>query len=642
MAERQKSNKDKHQQPDPSQRGINWGRMLIFGLLLLAAFYFFGSGAGDTEPINWNRLSDDYIKEGKVERIEVVNQREALIYLKDTTDTEEGEETFFNRNANRPAFSYTLGSVETFEKKLEEARTEAEAPSFPVNYEYRSDWLGSLLPWLLPLALIIGFWYLMRSRAKKAMGGGSGNPFFSMGKSKAKIYDQENGPGVKFEDIAGLDEAKTEIEELVHYLRDTEKYVKVGAKIPKGVLLVGPPGTGKTMMAKAVAGEANVPFFSLAGSDFVEMFVGVGASRVRDLFKKAQEKSPCIIFIDEIDAIGKARGRAKSMQSNDEQENTLNQLLQALDGFDPNSGVIVLAATNRKDVLDKALLRPGRFDREIYLDLPNRTEREAIYKVHMKNINIKEDIDVRTLAAQSAGFSGAEIANVCNEAALIAARNEREAITQDDFMNAMDRIVAGLEKKTKIISDSEKNIIAYHEAGHAVASFKLENVDSLVKVSIIPRGRSLGANWYLPKERQIITRSQLLDQMCAALAGRAAEEVVFGEISSGALDDLEKVTKMAYGMVTQYGLGEETGNISFYDSSGQSQQSLQKPYSDELGNRMDREVQEILEGAYQRAKDILTGNREALDEIAHLLLDKEVIFNKDVKNVMEEKTRTHA
>jgi cell division protease FtsH len=640
-----KNQKNEQQNKQPREgSSINWGRIFIFGLLLLAAFYFLGGSAGDTRPINWQSLSQDYIQEGRVERIKVINQREALVYLKkqDTTQTEEND-SFFSRRSDGPEFRYTLGSVETFEDKLEEARAQSQAGDFPVNYEYRTDWLSSLLPWLLPLALIIGFWYLMRKRAKKAMGGGAGgNPFFSMGKSKAKVYDQENRPDVKFKDIAGLDEAKTEVEELVHYLRDTYRYVKVGAKIPKGVLLVGPPGTGKTMMAKAVAGEANVPFFSMAGSDFVEMFVGVGASRVRDLFKKAQERSPSIIFIDEIDAIGKTRGRSKSMQSNDEQENTLNQLLQALDGFDPNSGVIVLAATNRKDVLDKALLRPGRFDREIYLDLPNRKEREAIFKVHIQDIKTQEKIDLHTLAAQSAGFSGAEIANVCNEAALIAARNERETVTKDDFISAMDRIVAGLEKKSKVISDPEKKTIAYHEAGHAVTSFRLKNVDSLVKVSIIPRGRSLGANWYLPQERQIITRQQLMDQMCAALSGRAAEEIIFGEISSGALDDLEKVTKMAYSMVTEYGLGQETGNISFHDSSGQMQQSFQKPYSEELGNRMDQEVRKIIEDAYARAKEILQEDRNSLEEIAGLLLENEVIFNKDVRKVMEEKEQTHA
>jgi cell division protease FtsH len=632
MSEQDKRNLEQQRKANSKPPSFNWKRFLILGLLLFVVFYFFGQQGSGTREISWQQL-EEYIEEGKVQSIEVINQQNARIYLPDSLSNTGDDNGWFSNNAARgPVYTYTLGSVETFENKINEAEAGLEE-EINVRYTYQTNWLAGILPWLIPLGLILGFWYLMRKRAQKAMGGA--NPFSSMGKSKAKVYDQENGPKVKFKDIAGLEEAKTEVEELVHYLRDTSKYVKVGAKIPKGVMLVGPPGTGKTMMAKAVAGEANVPFFSISGSDFVEMFVGVGASRVRNLFKEAQEKSPCIIFIDEIDAIGRSRGRAKSMQSNDEQENTLNQMLQELDGFSSNSGVIVLAATNRKDILDKALLRPGRFDRQIYLDLPNRNEREAIFKVHLQNINVKEQIDLSVLAAQSAGFSGADIANICNEAALIAARNERESVTQRDFYDAMDRVVAGLEKKSRQISDQEKEIISYHEAGHAVASHMLPNVDSLVKVSIIPRGRSLGANWYLPKERNIMTRSQIFDKMCATLAGRAAEELVFDEISSGALDDLEKVTKMAYTMVSMYGLSQSVGNLSFHDSTGQYQQSFQKPYSEYLGKKIDEEVQSIVEDAYQKAKDLLSEEKGALENIAELLKEQEVIEKKDVEKAFE-------
>ena len=634
MNEQEKQKLEENRKANEQRPSFNWKRMLIFGFILLLAFYFFGQRGSSTRDISWQQL-ESFIQEGKVQSIEVINQQTARIYLMDSVNTASDTSGWFNRGQRGPAYTYTLGSVETFENKIDDAEAGLD-DEINVSYTYRTNWLAGILPWLIPLGLILGFWYLMRKRAKKAMGGA--NPFSSMGKSKAKMYDRENRPNVKFKDIAGLEEAKTEVEELVHYLRDTSKYVKVGARIPKGVMLVGPPGTGKTMMAKAVAGEANVPFFSISGSDFVEMFVGVGASRVRNLFKEAQEKAPCIIFIDEIDAIGRSRGRNKSMQSNDEQENTLNQMLQELDGFDTNSGVIVLAATNRKDILDKALLRPGRFDRQIYLDLPNRKEREAIFKVHLKNINVQEKIDISVLAAQSAGFSGADIANICNEAALIAARNDRESVTQKDFYNAMDRVVAGLEKKSRQISDQEKEIISYHEAGHAVVSHMLPNVDALVKVSIIPRGRSLGANWYMPKERNIMTRSQIFDKMCAMLAGRAAEDIIFDEVSSGALDDLEKVTKMAYNMVSMYGLSNRVGNISFHDSTGQYQQSFQKPYSEYLGKKIDEEVQKIIEEAYQKSKDLLNEEKHALESIAELLKDNEVIEKRDVEKVFEKET----
>lgn len=631
MRKKEKRNIPKGRKGNSSPPHPHWGRMIILGLLFILTFYFIGQSANAPQSISWQQLAQDYLQEDKVARIEVVNQRKALIYLKKPSSSQDERDGLFDSQAEGPDFTYTLGSVETFENKLQQAQVEMGNADVDVSYTYRTNWLSSLLPWLLPIALIFGFFYLMRKGAQKSMGGGGG--IFSMGKSKAKIYDEDNRPNVKFSDIAGLEEAKVEVQEVVHYLRDTSKYITVGAKIPKGILLVGPPGTGKTMMAKAVAGEANVPFLSLSGSDFVEMFVGVGASRVRNLFKQAQEKAPCIIFIDEIDAIGRSRGKSKSMQGNDEQENTLNQMLQAMDGFESNAGIIVLAATNRKDILDKALLRPGRFDRQVYLDMPNRAERQAIFEVHLRNIKTEDDIDINVFAAQSAGFSGAEIANICNEAALIAARNERNRVTQEDLMNALDRTVAGLEKKSRQISEQEKKIISYHEAGHAVVSHLLVNVDALVKVSIIPRGRSLGANWYLPKERNIMTRSQLFDKMCAALAGRAAEEIVLGEISSGALDDLEKVTKMAYSMVSMYGLSEKVGNISFHDSTGEYQQSLQKPYSEFLGRKIDEEVQQVIAHAYLSAKKLLNEERGALDQVAELLLEKEVILKKDVEEI---------
>ncbi|MEK6480513.1 ATP-dependent zinc metalloprotease FtsH [Catalinimonas sp. 4WD22] len=627
-----KQSKKGNQRPNNS-----WLRMLFFGLMVVFGFYFFGQSSSTSQSIGWQELKENYLQRERVQKIEVINKKIAHIYLNDSAANQEAEDQgIFNQSTNGPDFQYTLGSVETFEDKIQEAESTYNISPVNVNYVYQTNWLSSLLPWLLPIILIVFFFYFMRKRAQQSMGGG--NNIFSIGKSKAKIYDETNKPSIRFNDIAGLEEAKTEVAEVVHYLRDTSKYVTVGAKIPKGMLLVGPPGTGKTMMAKAVAGEANVPFLSMSGSDFVEMFVGVGASRVRNLFKQAKEKAPCIIFIDEIDAIGRSRGKAKSLQSNDEQENTLNQLLQALDGFETNSGVIVLAATNRKDVLDKALLRPGRFDREIYLDLPNLEERKAIFAVHLKNINIKDDIKVDVLAAQSAGFAGANIANICNEAALIAARNERDYVINEDMMNALDRTVAGLEKKSRKISDEEKEIISYHEAGHAVISHLLKNVDDLVKVSIIPRGRSLGANWYMPQERNIVTKKQLFDKMCATLGGRAAEEIVFDEISSGALDDLEKVTKMAYSMVSIYGLSEKVGNLSFHDSTGENQQSLQKPYSEYLGKKIDEEVQLVIHNAYERAKLLLKDEREALNRVAELLLDREVILKKDVDKIFTEVT----
>jgi cell division protease FtsH len=463
--------------------------------------------------------------------------------------------------------------------------------------------------------------------------GGAAGGIFSVGKSKAQIFDRESNVKINFSDVAGLEEAKTEVMEIVDFLKNPKKYTALGGKIPKGAILIGPPGTGKTLLAKAVAGEANVPFFSISGSDFVEMFVGVGASRVRDLFKQAKEKAPCIVFIDEIDAVGRARGKNVNFGSNDERENTLNQLLTEMDGFGTNMGVIILAATNRADILDRALLRAGRFDRQIHVELPELTEREAIFKVHLRPIKLEKDFDVSFLAKQTPGFSGADIANVCNEAALIAARKNKNVVEKQDFLNAIDRIVGGLERKSKIISMDEKRTIAYHEAGHATVSWLLEHASPLVKVTIIPRGRALGAAWYLPEERQITTREQLLDEMAYALGGRAAEQIIFGKISTGALNDLEKVTKQAYAMVSYFGMSEKIGNISFYDSSGQSDYGFTKPYSERTAELIDQEVKKIISESFDRAVELLEKHKEGLTELAELLLEKEVIFSEDVEKI---------
>ena len=493
------------------------------------------------------------------------------------------------------------------------------------------------IPWLLPLLLIVFLWMFIFSRASSA---GGANPLFKFGKSTAKLADTGKKSKVTFDDVAGLKEAKTEVMEIVDFLKNPEKYTTLGAKIPKGVMLVGPPGTGKTLMAKAVAGEAGVPFFSMSGSEFVEMFVGVGASRVRDLFKRAKEKAPSIIFIDEIDAVGRTRGKVNAFQANDERESTLNQLLTELDGFGPNTGVIVLAATNRPDVLDKALLRPGRFDRHIYLELPNKQERIEIFGVHMRHLKLAKNVDIDVLASLSPGFSGADIANIANEAALIAARKKKKAVEQDDFMEARDRVVGGLERKSKIISQKEKEIVAYHEAGHAVVSWYLKHVDALIKVSIIPRGKSLGSAWYLPEERQIITKSQFMDQICASLGGRAAEDLIFNEISSGALDDLEKVTKQAYAMVVYYGLDPEIGPLSFYDSTGQNERVFGKPYSENMARLIDIEVKNLVQKAYERTKKLLIKHQSELETLAQLLLKKETVEKEDLETLLGHRDET--
>ena len=505
-----------------------------------------------------------------------------------------------------------------------------DAQNIAVKYEERTDYLGTILSYLLPFVIIIAIWIFVMRRMSGGAAGGSGQ-IFNIGKSKAKVYENGKTTNVTFSDVAGLEGAKEEIVEIVEFLKNPSKYTELGAKIPKGALLVGPPGTGKTLLAKAVAGEAKVPFFSLSGSDFVEMFVGVGASRVRDLFKQAKEKSPAIIFIDEIDAIGRARGKNNGFNSNDERENTLNQLLTEMDGFGTNSGVIILAATNRADVLDGALMRAGRFDRQIYVDMPDLNERQEIFEVHLKPLKLEENLDVSFLAKQTPGFSGADIANLCNEAALIAARNNKKKVEKQDFLDAVDRIIGGLEKKNKIITPSEKKAIAFHEAGHATISWLLEHAHPLVKVTIVPRGQSLGAAWYLPEERSITTTEQILDEMCSALGGRAAEQLIFGKISTGALSDLEKVTKQAYAMVSIYGLNEKIGNISYFDSRGQDM--FTKPYSDDRARVIDEEVSKMIEIQYERALKLLTDNKEKLSELAEKLLSSEVIFKEDLEAI---------
>jgi len=613
--------------------GFNWLYFLFLGLLLW--FSIFSNSVSGTKEINWSFLQDTLLAQQEVARIVVVNKEFAEIHIKKDRlgdpRHKEVSEKLFSAEAG-PQYRMTIGSVETFEDKLQRAQEDF-SPSEKINvhYESRTSWIG-ILSWLLPFGIIILFWLFMLRR----MGGRGtgGNSLFNFGKSTPRVSEKVTKSSASFKDIAGLKEAKLEVMEVVDFLKNPETYTKLGAKIPKGVLLVGPPGTGKTLMARAVAGEAQVPFFSMSGSEFVEMFVGVGASRVRDLFKKAKEKAPSIIFIDEIDAVGRSRGKVNAFQANDERESTLNQLLTELDGFGPNTGVIVLAATNRPDVLDKALLRPGRFDRHIYLELPTKEERKEIFGVHLRPLKLSKNVDVELLAKLSPGFSGADIANICNEAALIAARKKKKTVEQEDFLDARDRVIGGMERKSKIISPKEKEIVAHHEAGHAVVSWYLKNVDSLVKVSIIPRGKSLGAAWYLPEERQIVTKSQFMDQICASLGGRAAEDIIFNEPSSGALDDLEKVTKQAYTMVAYYGLDEEIGPISFYDSSGQNERLLGKPYSENMAQQIDKEVKELVTTAYERTKNLLLEHRDELEKLAQLLLKQEVVEKEDLEEIL--------
>ncbi len=614
----------------PGSNSYNWFFWLFAALILVQGIFYLTSSSA--EEISWTEFKRTMLDEAVVDRIVIVNREKAEVYIK-KDELGQGEFSDIEPTNTGPHYTFHIGSLDNFEQTLEEAQAEV-APEDRIDLKYvqRTDWFSNILAWVLPLVIIIAIWMLIINRARRSGGFGGGNNIFDFGKSSAKLFEKDQS-NVTFDDVAGLEEVKVEVKEIVDFLKYPEKYTRLGAKIPKGVLLIGPPGTGKTLLAKAVAGEAGVPFFSISGSEFVEMFVGVGASRVRDLFKKAKQSAPSIIFIDEIDAIGRSRSKAVSFQSNDEKENTLNQMLAEMDGFDANTGVIVLAATNRGEVLDRALMRPGRFDRQIYLELPTRTERRAIFDVHTEPLVLGEDIDLDQLAAQTPGFSGADIANICNEAALIAARRNKDAITMKDFMDAADRVIAGLEKKSKIISDREKKIIAYHEAGHATVSWYLKYADSLLKVSIVPRGRALGAAWYLPEENVIYTKDQFMDRLCAALGGRAAEELVFSKISSGALDDLEKVTKQAYTMIAYYGLSDALGNLSYYDSTGKYEQALQKPYSEATAQLIDEEVKKLVDQAYQRTLDILTEHRDELEALAHRLLKKEVVLKDELEEI---------
>ena len=615
----------------------------VYGIIItiLLGMSMFG-GDSNWQKINKTNISDfeRFLNEGDVSEIAVINQKLARVSLnkngleKSIHKDVKSKNIFGQENTSGPHYEFEVGNLELFQKKLEQA----EDKGIKFRYEFmtvENRWMDVILGFL-PI-IIIGVWFFLMRRMSGGGAGGPGGQIFNIGKSKAKLFDQNTEVKTTFKDVAGLEGAKEEIQEIVDFLKNPKKYTILGGKIPKGALLVGAPGTGKTLLAKAVAGEAKVPFFSLSGSDFVEMFVGVGASRVRDLFKQAKDKSPSIIFIDEIDAIGRARGKSNFTGSNDERENTLNQLLTEMDGFGTNTNVIVIAATNRADVLDKALMRAGRFDRQIYVDLPDLNERQEIFKVHLKPLKSTKALDVEFLAKQTPGFSGADIANVCNEAALIAARKNRKSVGKQDFLDAVDRIVGGLEKKNKIVTAEEKKTIAFHEAGHALVSWLLEYAAPLVKVTIVPRGQSLGAAWYLPEERMIIRTEQMLDEMCAALGGRAAEKIIFNKISTGALSDLEKVTQQARAMVSVYGLNDTLGNITYYDSSGQMENSFTKPYSEKTAQVIDKEISDIIEIQYNRACNILKKNKSKLKQLAERLLEKEVIFKDDLFNILGER-----
>jgi len=606
----------------------NWIYLLLFAVFFVM---WFMNSSDRPKDITWGKLRQ-LIVEQKVDKIIIVNKENAEIFLKldSLAAKDKGGKKAQSKGAD---FIINVGSLETFEKNLMEAQANIpEDQRIYPQYETRKNWGLDLLGYLIPFILLLALWFLLMRMMSKGSGG-AGGQIFNIGKSKAQLFDKDTHVNVTFDDVAGLEGAKLEIMEVVDFLKNPKKYTELGGKIPKGVLLVGPPGTGKTLLAKAVAGEARVPFFSLSGSDFVEMFVGVGASRVRDLFKQAKEKAPCIVFIDEIDAVGRARGRSPITGANDERENTLNQLLTEMDGFASNTGVIILAATNRADILDRALLRAGRFDRQIQIELPDLIEREDIFRVHLKPIKIDDTVDVAFLARQTPGFSGADIANVCNEAALIAARKNKKKVDRQDFLDAIDRIIGGLEKRNKIITPEEKRVIAYHEAGHAAVSWLLKYAHPLVKVTIVPRGKALGAAWYLPEERQITTFEQMFDEITATLGGRASEKINFGEISTGALNDLERVTKQAYNMVAYFGLNERLGNISYYDSTGQQEFAFVKPYSEETARIIDEEIKKLVDTAYQRALKILQDNKEKVDKLATRLLEKEVIFREDVEDI---------
>ncbi|WP_338733174.1 ATP-dependent zinc metalloprotease FtsH [Mangrovimonas cancribranchiae] len=633
MATNNKKN-TKNKKPKFNPYWIYGGIIAIF----LGMQLFSGGGFQDASSTTPSQFME-FLKNGDVAKVEIVNRREAKVYL--TAQAQEKEihknskpSTLLASSSQLPNYKFEFGDLQNFEDDMAEVVNNYKLDPKPkIEYKTEQNLWGDFIIGLLPFIILIAVWIFIMRRMSSGGAGGAGGQIFNIGKSKAKLFDQNTDVKVSFKDVAGLEGAKEEVQEIVDFLKNPEKYTALGGKIPKGALLVGAPGTGKTLLAKAVAGEAKVPFFSLSGSDFVEMFVGVGASRVRDLFKQAKEKSPSIIFIDEIDAIGRARGKSNFSGSNDERENTLNQLLTEMDGFGTNTNVIVLAATNRADVLDKALMRAGRFDRQIFVDLPDVRERKEIFEVHLRPLKKAKDLDTDFLSKQTPGFSGADIANVCNEAALIAARNGKKAVDKQDFLDAVDRIIGGLEKKNKIITPAEKKAIAFHEAGHATVSWMLEHAAPLVKVTIVPRGRSLGAAWYLPEERLIVRPEQMLDEMCAALGGRAAEKVIFNKISTGALSDLEKVTKQARAMVTIYGLSDKVGNLTYYDSSGQNEYGFTKPYSEQTAELIDKEISDIIEEQYQRAIDLLSNNKDKLTELAEVLLEKEVIFKDNLEKI---------
>lgn len=630
----------KDNNPNPSK--IKIGPWLIPGALIIF-FIVYSMLSGDSGMSKPGELSSSkfnvLLEKGEIEKVIVYNKTEAEVFLTAQAiklpEHKTVAKNYLDQPNKGPHYVFDPGNDEIFQKKLEDAVNQNKLKDY--KFESRSD-LGDILSFLLPFIIIIAFWIFIMRRMSGGAGGAGGGQIFNIGKSKAKLFDEKTDIKTTFKDVAGLEGAKEEIQEIVEFLKNPEKYTNLGGKIPKGALLVGPPGTGKTLLAKAVAGEAKVPFFSLSGSDFVEMFVGVGASRVRDLFKQAKEKSPAIIFIDEIDAVGRARGKNNMSGGNDERENTLNQLLTEMDGFGTNSNVIVLAATNRADVLDKALMRAGRFDRQIFVDLPDIRERREIFEVHLQPLKKAENLDTEFLAKQTPGFSGADIANVCNEAALVAARKDKQAVDKQDFLDAVDRIVGGLEKKNKIVTADEKRAIAIHEAGHATVSWMLEHAAPLVKVTIVPRGQSLGAAWYLPEERLIVRTDQMLDEMCATMGGRAAEKVTFNRISTGALSDLEKVTKQARAMVTIYGLNDKIGNVTYYDSGGQNEYGFTKPYSDETAKVIDEEISALIESQYLRAIQILEENKDKLNQLANILIEKEVIFKDDLEAIFGKRT----
>lgn len=626
--------------PKAPKFNIMWLYAAIIIGLIVVQYMFSGNNA---KNVTYQTFVTDMLKPGDVEKIVAYKSNDLInveVFIKkerlnQPKYNDVRNRSSLNMSSNNPQYYFQDGSFDGLQAKLKEAEKDVPAEQrIPVNIESReSPWTGWLMSFILPVLLLVGFWIFIMRRMGGGSGGGAGGQIFNIGKSKATLFDKESQVSITFNDVAGLEEAKQEVMEIVDFLKNPKKYTNLGGKIPKGALLVGAPGTGKTLMAKAVAGEAQVPFFSLSGSDFVEMFVGVGASRVRDLFKQAKDKAPCIIFIDEIDAIGRARGKNNIVGGNDERENTLNQLLVEMDGFGTDSGIIILAATNRPDVLDSALLRPGRFDRQISIDKPDLVGREQIFKVHLQPLKLAEGVDAKKLSAQTPGFAGAEIANVCNEAALIAARRNKEAVDMQDFQDAVDRVIGGLEKKNKIISPEEKRIVAFHEAGHAIAGWFLEHADPLVKVSIVPRGvAALGYAQYLPKEQFLYTTEQLLDGMCMTLGGRVAEDIVFGQISTGAQNDLERITKLSYAMVTIYGMNVKVGNVSFNDTQGEYQ--FNKPYSEKTSEIIDIEVRNQIDRSYQRTKELLISKRDGLDKLAHKLLEKEILFQSDLEEIL--------